>query len=134
PDVLVDGDEWWVERRIVARKLLDLGDAKTAYAVVSAHGARTPEKRIEAEFHAGWIALRFANDPAHAAEHFAQVAAIAESPISVARAAYWQGRAAEALGQAEEAKRFYEKAALQPIAYYGQVARARLGQTSLPLR
>jgi soluble lytic murein transglycosylase len=134
PDVLVDGDEWWVERRIVARKLLDLGDAKTAYAVVSAHGARSPEKRIEAEFHAGWIALRFANDPARAAQHFAQVAAIAESPISVARAAYWQGRAAEALGQTEEAKRFYERAALQPIAYYGQVARARLGQTSLPLR
>ncbi|MBL7405317.1 lytic transglycosylase domain-containing protein, partial [Escherichia coli] len=89
---------------------------------------------IEAEFHAGWIALRFAGDPAAAAQHFARVAAIAESPISVARAAYWQGRAAEALGQSEEAKRFYERAALQPIAYYGQVARARLGQTSLPLR
>ena len=55
-------------------------------------------------------------------------------PISVARAAYWQGRAAEALGQTDAAKRFYEQAALQPIAYYGQVARARLGQTSLPLR
>ncbi|GAN51381.1 MULTISPECIES: lytic transglycosylase domain-containing protein [Methylobacterium] len=134
PDVLVDGDEWWIERRIVARKLLDLGDAKTAYAVASQPAARSPEKRIEAEFHAGWIALRFAGDPAAAAQHFAQVAAIAESPISVARAAYWQGRAAEALGQSEEAKRFYERAALQPIAYYGQVARARLGQTSLPLR
>jgi len=134
PDVLVDGDEWWIERRIVARKLLDLGDAKTAYAVASQQAARTPEKRIEAEFHAGWIALRFAGNPAAAAQHFAQVAAIAESPISVARAAYWQGRAAEALGQSEEAKRFYERAALQPIAYYGQVARARLGQTSLPLR
>ncbi len=134
PDVLVDGDEWWTERRIVARKLLDLGDAKTAYRVASAHAARTPEKRIEAEFHAGWIALRFTADPAAAAQHFAQVAAIAESPISVARAAYWQGRAAEALGQRDEAKSFYEKAALQPIAYYGQVARAQLGQTSLPLR
>jgi soluble lytic murein transglycosylase len=134
PDVLVDGDEWWIERRIVARKLLDLGDAKTAYAVASAPAARSPEKRIEAEFHAGWIALRFAGDPASAAQHFARMATVAESPISLARAAYWQGRAAEALGQKDEAKRFYERAALQPIAYYGQVARARLGQTSLPLR
>ena len=134
PDVLVDGDEWWVERRIVARRLLDLGDAKTAYKVAGGQAARTPEKRIEAEFHAGWIALRFAGDPAAAAQHFAQVAAVAESPISVARAAYWQGRAAEALGQSEDAKRYYGRAALQPIAYYGQVARARLGQTSLPLR
>ena len=134
PDVLVDGDEWWVERRIVARKLLDAGDAKTAYAVVSGHGARTPEKRIEAEFHAGWIALRFLADPEKAALHFARVAASAEGPNSLARGAYWQGRAAEALGRADEARRFYEKAAAQPIAYYGQVARAKLGQTSLPLR
>jgi soluble lytic murein transglycosylase len=134
PDVLVDGDEWWVERRIVARKLLDAGDAKTAYAVVSGHAARTPEKRIEAEFHAGWIALRFLSDPEKAAGHFAQVAALAEGPNSLARGAYWQGRAAEAAGRSDEARRFYEKAAAQPIAYYGQVARAKLGQTSLALR
>ena len=134
PDVLVDGDEWWVERRIVARKLLDGGDAKTAYAVVSGHGARSPEKKIEAEFHAGWIALRFLSDPEKAGQHFARVAALAEGPNSLARGAYWQARAAEALGRADEAKRFYEKAAAQPIAYYGQVARAKLGQTSLPLR
>ncbi len=134
PDVLVDGDEWWVERRIVARKLLDAGDAKTAYAVVSGHGSRSPEKKIEAEFHAGWIALRFLNDPDRASGHFAQVAALAESPNSLARGAYWQGRAAEAAGRADEARRFFEKAAAQPVAYYGQVARAKLGQTSLPLR
>ncbi|GJD35965.1 soluble lytic murein transglycosylase [Methylobacterium aerolatum] len=134
PDVLVDGDEWWVERRIVARKLLDAGDAKTAYAVVAGHAARSPEKRIEAEFHAGWIALRFLNEPDRAAGHFARVAALAEGPNSLARGAYWQGRAAEASGRADEARRFYEKAAAQPIAYYGQVARAKLGQTSLPLR
>ncbi|WP_375465293.1 transglycosylase SLT domain-containing protein [uncultured Methylobacterium sp.] len=133
PDVLVDGDEWWVERRIVARKLIDLGDAKTAYAVASANPARTVEKRIEAEFHAGWIALRFADDAEAATRHFARAAGIAETPISIARAAYWQGRAAEALGQSE-AKAHYERAALQPIAYYGQLARAKLGLTSLALR
>ncbi|MFC5557411.1 transglycosylase SLT domain-containing protein [Methylobacterium iners] len=134
PEVLVDGDEWWVERRIVARKLMDQGDADTAYVVASRHSARTVEKRIEAEFHAGWIALRFSDDAERAARHFAEAAAIAETPISLARAAYWQGRAAEALGRPEETKAHYERAALQPIAYYGQLARAKLGQSSLPLR
>ncbi|MBX9930682.1 MAG: lytic transglycosylase domain-containing protein [Methylobacterium sp.] len=134
PDVLADGDEWWVERRIVARKLMDLGDATTAYQVASGHSARTVEKRIEAEFHAGWIALRFSNDAANAAKHFAAAATIAETPISQARAAYWQGRAAEALGGLDGAKPFYQRAALQPIAYYGQLARAKLGEASLPLR
>ena len=27
----IDTDQWWIERRLIARKLLDLGDAKTAY-------------------------------------------------------------------------------------------------------
>ena len=134
PEVLVDPDEWWVERRIVARKLLDLGDAKTAYIVAAGHSARSTEKRIEAEFHAGWIALRFAADPAAASRHFDRALAVAETPISIARANYWRGRAAEAAGAPDEAKAFYEKAALQPIAYYGQLARARLGQKDLPLR
>lgn len=134
PDVLVDGDEWWVERRIVARKLVDLGDARTAYIVAGRHSARTVEKRIEAEFHAGWIALRFLDDAGTAARHFDAAAAIAETPISQARAAYWQGRAAEAEGRTDVAKAAYERAALQPIAYYGQLARAKLGRANLSLR
>ncbi|MCJ2082017.1 lytic transglycosylase domain-containing protein [Methylobacterium sp. J-090] len=134
PEVLVDGDEWWVERRIVARKLVDLGDARTAYLVAGRHSARTVEKRIEAEFHAGWIALRFLDDSATAGRHFDAAAAIAETPISQARAAYWQGRAAEAEGRTDVSKAAYERAALQPIAYYGQLARAKLGRTSLSLR
>lgn len=134
PEVLADPDEWWIERRIVARKLLDAGDAKAAYAVAAGHSARSVEKRIEAEFHAGWIALRFLDDATRAATHFATAAAIAETPISVARAAYWQGRAAEAAGQTIEARAFYERASAQPIAYYGQLARAKLGQGSLSLR
>ena len=29
----IDTDQWWIERRLVARKLLDIGDVKTAYQV-----------------------------------------------------------------------------------------------------
>ena len=127
PALLVDGDEWWTERRLVARKLLDKGDAKTAYEVASRHGAELPAQRIEAEFHAGWIALRFLDDPATAAKHFAEAANIALTPISVARAAYWQGRAAEAANTQEDAKRFYLRAADQPVTYYGQLALRKVG-------
>jgi soluble lytic murein transglycosylase len=134
PDVLVDGDQWWEERRIIARKLLDQGDAKAAYLLALNHAAETTANRIEAEFHAGWIALRFLKHPDVAAVHFAEAAKIAVTPISVARAAYWQGRAAEAGGQEEEARRFFERAARQPITYYGQLASAKLGVQNLPLR
>jgi soluble lytic murein transglycosylase len=133
-DVLVDGDEWWTERRIIARKLLDEGDPKTAYLLALDHGAESPANRIEAEFHAGWVALRFLKQPDVAAVHFAEAAKSAATPISISRAAYWQGRAAEAGGQDEEARRHYERAAAQPITYYGQLASAKLGMQSLPLR
>jgi soluble lytic murein transglycosylase len=123
-----DTDQWWRERRALARKLIDLGDAATAYRVVrdSAPPAN-PYYRAEFQFMAGWIALRFLADPATALRHFAHVDDGMIDPITLARAAYWRGRAAEATGQLEEMHAQYEAAARYPTAYYGQLARARLG-------
>uniref|UniRef100_A0A9E8CQE8 Lytic transglycosylase domain-containing protein n=1 Tax=Bosea sp. NBC_00436 TaxID=2969620 RepID=A0A9E8CQE8_9HYPH len=134
PALLGDGDGWWEERRIIARKLLDAGQPQKAYEVASSHGAEDAAERIEAEWHAGFIALRFLKKPDVALKHFDAAAGIAETPISIARAAYWQGRAYEDLGKAEEAKAAFGKAAEQPVAYYGQLARAKLGLSGLPLR
>jgi soluble lytic murein transglycosylase len=136
PALLVDGDAWWTERRLLARKLLDAGDLATAYRICAEHSAESTEARIDAEFHAGWIALRFLNDPVRGAKHFATAAAFAQTPISIARIAYWQGRTAE-VSQADDAdlraKAFYEKAAEHAATYYGQLARARLGLRAIPL-
>ncbi len=106
-----------------------------AYRLCADTAAETNNLQIEAEFQAGWIALRFLNDPQRAAKHFAAAALLAETPISIARAAYWQGRAAEASQDADAAARakdFYETAAAQSATYYGQLARERLGLKSGP--
>jgi soluble lytic murein transglycosylase len=123
-----DTDEWWRERRALVRKLIDLGDAAAAYQVVlkSAPPAN-PNYRAELHFMAGWIALRFLADPASALEHFAHVDDGSADPIVLARAAYWRGRAAEAAGRLEEMGAQYAAAARHPTAYYGQLARSRLG-------
>src|SRR5580704_5087539 len=137
PSRLVDGDEWWVERRLLARKLLDQNDPTTAYKLCSEHSAVSHEMRIEAEFTAGWIALRFLHDPARAAGHFDAIAKLAETPMSRARAAYWQGRTAEATSSDDAtttARTFYEQAAVHQTTYYGQLARAKLGLITLPIR
>jgi soluble lytic murein transglycosylase len=55
------------------------------------------------------------------------------NPISLSRVGYWQGRAAEAMGRTQEAKSHYEAAARYPTAYYGQIARGRLGLTDIVL-
>jgi soluble lytic murein transglycosylase len=130
PVLFASGDEWWAERRFIARKILDLGDAETAYRLCAGHEAVSTDTRIEADFLAGWIALRFLNDAARARPHFAAAAALAETPISVARTAYWQGRAAE-ISKDEDAlahaRIFYDKAAAETSTYYGQLARQRIG-------
>jgi soluble lytic murein transglycosylase len=130
----IDPDAWWVERRVLARKLLDLGEARTAYQI--ARDAATPSKenyRADQPFTAGWIALRFLGDASTAMAHFARVAQGTANPITHARAGYWQGRAAEALGKREEARSYYEGAARHGTAYYGQLARARLGYQDIVL-
>jgi soluble lytic murein transglycosylase len=135
PALLGDVDQWWTERRLVTRKLLDLGEAKTAYEV--ADGAATPNgenPRAEQQFTAGWIALRFLQEPAVAVAHFAKIADGVTNPITLARSYYWQGRAAEAAGREQDARAYYDAAARYPTAYYGQLARARLGLDEGALR
>ena len=131
---IVDPDEWWVERRLIARKLLDIGDPSTAYRVVRETVPPNKENyRVEHEFTAGWIALRFLNDPATAAQHFARIGAGISNPISLARAGYWRGRAADAMNKPQEARAHYEQAARYSTAYYGQLARAKLGLPEIAL-
>ncbi|WP_162901444.1 lytic transglycosylase domain-containing protein [Breoghania sp. L-A4] len=127
PEDIVDGDEWWIERRLQSRSALDLGDARSAYAIAAGHAAQSPAKYAEAEFHAGWFALRFLNDPRRAQPHFANITKVATTPITSSRASYWLGRTAEALGQRAEATSHYRRAAQYSTAYYGQLAHARLG-------
>jgi soluble lytic murein transglycosylase len=123
-----DTDEWWRERRALARKLIDLGDATTAYQVArDAAPPANPYYRAEVHFMAGWIALRFLSDPATALKHFAHIDDGMNDPLTLARAAYWRGRAAEAAGELAEMRAQYKAAARHPTAYYGQLARARLG-------
>jgi soluble lytic murein transglycosylase len=135
PAQLSDLDQWWIERRLIARKLLDLDNVKLAYEV--ANGAAPPPNenyRAEQQFTAGWIALRFLREPAAALTHFALIAEGVSNPITLARSYYWQGRAAEALGRGQDARAQYEAAARYPTAYYGQLARARLGLDEVTLR
>ncbi|HEX2654748.1 MAG TPA: lytic transglycosylase domain-containing protein [Xanthobacteraceae bacterium] len=135
PGQITGADEWWVERRLLARKLLDIGDPQTAYHV--ARDAVVPPRenyRGEHEFTAGWIALRFLSNPELAMSHFVRVGQGTLNPITLGRSHYWQGRAAEAMGRTREAREHYESAARHSTAYYGQLARAKLGLNEIALR
>jgi soluble lytic murein transglycosylase len=132
---LQDTDEWWRERRILGRKLLDLGKFQSAYQIVR-EAAPPASENYRADFHfmCGWIALRYLNDPATARAHFAHIDDGSANPIVLARANYWRGRVAEAIGEKDEMRASYEAAARHTTAYYGQLARAKLGLDRIELR
>ncbi|MFQ5783465.1 MAG: lytic transglycosylase domain-containing protein [Alphaproteobacteria bacterium] len=127
PAALVRPEAWWREAHILVRRALGDGLISEGYRLASEHRQDGRLPRAQGEWLAGWIALRFLRDPELAYPHFTAMHAGVRYPISLARAAYWAGRAAEALGHAEDAENWYRKAAEHPVAYYGQLARARLG-------
>ena len=127
---LIDGDEWWNEQQVLARDLIDLKKYELAYQIAANHVAGSPVKQGDGEFHAGWIALRFLKDAPKSLQHFKNLAAITDGPISQARAYYWLGRAVEA-GAEGNAKEYFTRAAAYTTTYYGQLAAEKLDIKSL---
>ncbi len=122
---------FWNERNSLARKLLHEGDAKGAYWLADHHGDLPESQALDADFLAGFIALRRLNDPALATKHFQAVAAVSKAAITQGRAHYWLGRAASAAGK--DPKPDYEKAAAWPTTFYGQLAAIALGNDAKAL-
>jgi len=122
---------WWTEASIVARALVQAGDYRGAYAIVADSGLSTGIEFSEAEFLAGWIALRHLKSPNMALTHFKKLEAGVSRPISLARARYWKGRCYETSGDVVSAVAHYKLAAQVPDSFYGQIALARIDATPI---
>ncbi len=123
PNILLDLNNWWTERRINCRGALNDGKPQVAYEIAAKHGLVSGDGFIEAEFLAGWIALRFLNDPHTALRHFVSLRGAATSSRSIAVGEYWLGRTALALGDQNAAMVHFHAAAKYPQHFYGQLAR-----------
>ena len=117
---------WWSEFNAEARQALEDRNYHLAYALASATGLTSGEEYAEAEFLAGWIALRRLSEPAVASSHFERVNSASGRPISRARAHYWLARALEAEGNSAGAAREYSAAAQFPQTFYGQLSQSRI--------
>jgi soluble lytic murein transglycosylase len=123
-----DPSAWWKERNILARRKFEQGDYRTAYKLASQHGLPMEGQDFAAaEFFSGWVALRFLRQPGQAFDHFERLYNNAATPITRARAAYWAGRASEALNGREIATQWYQAAAQYQTTFYGQQAAERIG-------
>ena len=127
-------DLWWQERGILARRALQKGLISRAYQVAADHALDgSTSQYADAEFMAGWVALRFLDDRETAMAHFQRLWDNVTTPLSRSRAAYWAGRTAEALGDTAAARSWYGQGAQYLTAYYGQLSASRLDNHHWPL-
>jgi soluble lytic murein transglycosylase len=121
---------FWSERDALARDLLSQHQAQDAYMLAD-DTLLSAEQSFDANFLAGWIALRALEDPALARAHFTALAQKSRSALSQSRAHYWLARAAAdpAAAHAE-----YLAAAAWPLTYYGQLAARASGESDASLK
>lgn len=119
---------WWKLRKLYSRELLKDKKSwsyKKAYKIVANHGLKKGgAKYADAEWTAGWIALRFLDNPDDAYEHFSNLYNNVNYPISISRAAYWLAESSLEENQ-NRALYWYQVAMRYPTYFYGQVARSK---------
>lgn len=120
------GAALWGENHIIAREMMKENKYELAYHLVSDTGLTTGSEFSDAEFLAGWIALRFLKDAKTALPHFLALGDGVSRPISKARAYYWQGRTYEELNDNAKAYKAYAAGAAYPETFYGQLSLTRI--------
>ncbi len=123
----------WSERRNYFLDALERREWRAAYDSMAGHGFAGGERKVDAEFFAGWVALTKLGDPARAAGHFEALRQSSSTPITQGRALYWLGRAAEARGDQAGALAHYRDGAQHIQSFYGQLAAEKAGITTLTL-
>ncbi len=121
-DAILNRQDWWKERHIIIRRLLEKRRYSSAYKVAEKHIQTEGFPHAQAQWITGWLALHYMNKPTEAYERFSALYPKVKTPVSKARASYWAGRAAQAMGQMGLARDWYKKASEFQTVYYGQMA------------
>ena len=134
PKLLVKPDHWFREKFIIARSNINKKKFKEAYNLLINHGVTDSGNLADAEWHAGWLALRFLNNPQAAVNHFKVMYDGVNYPISKSRAAFWIGKAYDELGKKQNAKDWYQKSAAFNTTFYGQLADAKINKNNFKIK
>jgi soluble lytic murein transglycosylase len=124
---LGEPERWASWRRVLARWLMREGRAEEAYRLAASHHLSGGANQNDLEWLAGYLALRKLDKPGVALEHFRTFRLGVETPISLGRAGYWEGRAQEAVGNELAAQAAYEFGAEYQTSFYGLLAAEKAG-------
>ena len=124
---LGEPERWANRRRTLARLMMRKGKGLLAYRIASSHHLSGGSSFADLEWLSGYLALRYLDDPKTALAHFQSFHSAVETPISLGRAGYWEGRAYEALGDKISARESYNFGADYQTSFYGLLAAERAG-------
>lgn len=116
------------ERLSIARDKIQDKEFKTAYEILKDHRLKDGSDYAEIEWHLGWLALSFLNQPDAALAHFLKMNAAVTYPISKARAAYWIGRTYKKLGQTNQSNAWFRTGSQYGATFYGQLSHIELNE------
>ena len=112
----------WREEKLMAYWLISEKRYQDAYHLTLNHGFERGTEFAEAEFLAGWLALRKLNNRVAAEQHFRNLAEAVSTPVSLARGYYWLGRSQSGTNRLQS----FQRAAQYPNTFYGQLALTQL--------
>lgn len=132
PEGLGRAESWAGWRRSFARTEMRAGRADTAYDLASRHGLSSGSHYADLEWLSGYLALTYQKDGEKALGHFLRFRGAVETPISLGRAGYWEGRAHELIGDEESARLAYLFGAEYQTSFYGLLAAEAAGKPMDP--
>lgn len=119
-------DKWWKLKNIAIRNGLREKQYLSAYNLAIKHGLKHGPEFAEAEWLAGWIALRFLNEYDKAIMHFQVLFDNTKLANTRSKAAYWLARGYESLGDEINATKWFEISSQYPGTFYGHISLGRV--------
>ena len=125
--------EWWAMRNLFAKNMMQQKKYNLAYKISSTHDGESAKDISDAEFLAGWIAFKYMHNLKGAYAHFHKMYDIVQMSISTAKASYWLGLTAAAMGDKQLAHKWYTEAASYNFTFSGQLAMIEMKKESITL-
>lgn len=125
---------WYTSRSILSRVAFKAGQKKAAYDMIANHQLSSGGPYVDAEFYAGWLALRHLGNSQTALQHFYNGRNKSSMPISISRFEYWVGRACDSLNRTPCSIIAYNNASQYFYTFYGQLAAYQSGNKKINIQ
>ena len=130
PEQITNVRNWWINSRIVIRRLINKKQYTLAYQTLKKHNLplSTPSGQ-EAEWLAGWVSLTFLKNSKNSLKHFKNVFENSTNINFKAKAAYWISESYKSQkNQKEKESKWLAESSKNEYNFYGQNSALKLGK------